>query len=229
MATLANHLSATNVVVKGIGLRFDNRFWFSVRISAAPRPRGPVAILWLTEIGCDRVNPEHSHVGKRARQWIAIRNIRPHYDIELSVAPFCRSQAAVAALSKPAEDGLPQSREGKLHQPDHENQVTYMTDRIDDQTRIDIEAAVYRKLIEHLRTYPEVQNIDLMNLAYFCRNCLSKWYRTAAAERGIDLGYDSARQIVYGMPYDEYKSRYAEPASPEQLAQFETAQAKATE
>ena len=104
-----------------------------------------------------------------------------------------------------------------------------MTDDIDDKTRIEIEAAVYRKLIEHLRRYPEVQNIDLMNLAYFCRNCLSKWYRSAAGERGIDIDYDTAREIVYGMPYGEYKSRYAEEATPEQLAAYKESEKKATE
>ena len=104
-----------------------------------------------------------------------------------------------------------------------------MSGKNDDQTRIEIEAAVYRKLIEHLRRYPEVQNIDLMNLAYFCRNCLSKWYRSAAAARGVEIDYDQARETVYGMPYEEYKARYAEEATPEQLAAFEDAQKKATE
>lgn len=104
-----------------------------------------------------------------------------------------------------------------------------MTDDIDDKTRTEIEAAVYRKLIEHLRRYPEVQNIDLMNLAYFCRNCLSKWYRSAAAEHGIELDYDAAREIVYGMPYAEYKQQYSREATPEQLAAFEEANKKATE
>ncbi len=100
---------------------------------------------------------------------------------------------------------------------------------INHATRTEIESAVYRKMIEHLRKYPEVQNIDLMNLAYFCRNCLSKWYRSAAAEQGIDIDYDQARQIVYGMPYAEYKQRYSKEASPEQLAAFEEAEKKATE
>jgi hypothetical protein len=104
-----------------------------------------------------------------------------------------------------------------------------MMQDIDEQTRTEIEASVYRKLIEHLRNHPEVQNIDLMNLAYFCRNCLSKWYRSAAEERGVDIDYDQAREIVYGMPYAEYKRRYAEEASPEQLAAFEEASRKATE
>lgn len=104
-----------------------------------------------------------------------------------------------------------------------------MTEKLDPAIQTEIEAAVYRKLIEHLRKYPEVQNIDLMNLAYFCRNCLSKWYRSEAAERGIEIDYDEARERVYGMPYAEYKSRYAQEASAEQLAAFETAQQKATE
>lgn len=103
-----------------------------------------------------------------------------------------------------------------------------MTD-IDDKTRTEIEAEVYRTLVEHLRKYPKVQNIDLMNLAYFCRNCMSKWYRSAAEARGIEIDYDAAREIVYGMPYSEYKTRYAEEATPEQLAAFEDAKIKATE
>jgi len=100
---------------------------------------------------------------------------------------------------------------------------------IESSTRTEIEAAVYRKMIEHLRKYPEVQNIDLMNLAYFCRNCLSKWYRSAAADHGVELDYDQAREMVYGMPYGEYKARYSHEATPEQLALFEEAQLKATD
>jgi len=93
----------------------------------------------------------------------------------------------------------------------------------------EIEAAVYRKMIEHFRKYPEVQNIDLMNLAYFCRNCFSKWYRSAANERGIDLDYDQAREIVYGMKYEEYKVKFVEEATPEQLEAFKLSNLKATE
>lgn len=100
---------------------------------------------------------------------------------------------------------------------------------IPDQDRVEIEAALFRKLIAHLRKYPEVQNIDLMNLAFFCRNCFSKWYVSEAGDHGIDLSYDQARELVYGMPYDEYKSRYQEKASAAQLEQFEGAQQKATE
>ena len=71
---------------------------------------------------------------------------------------------------------------------------------MDDQTRIELEAAAFRRLVQHFRERTDVQNIDLMNLAGFCRNCLSKWYRAAAEERGLDLTYDAAREIVYGMP-----------------------------
>jgi hypothetical protein len=91
---------------------------------------------------------------------------------------------------------------------------------IDDQTKTEIEAAVYRRLIEHLRSKPEVQNIDLMNLADFCRNCLSKWYVAAAEEKGQEVNYDQAREIVYGMPYAEWKEKYQSEATPEQLAKF---------
>ena len=99
---------------------------------------------------------------------------------------------------------------------------------IDDQTRTEIEAAAFRRLIAHLQKYPEVQNIDLMNLGYFCRNCISKWYRSAAESRGIELDYDQAREIVYGMPYAEYKTRYQEKASAEQLEQFKVSETKAS-
>jgi hypothetical protein len=79
---------------------------------------------------------------------------------------------------------------------------------MDDTTRVEIEAAAFRTLVEHLRKRTDVQNIDLMNLAGFCRNCLSKWYRAAAAERGVELEDAAAREIVYGMPYAEWKERF---------------------
>lgn len=94
--------------------------------------------------------------------------------------------------------------------------------------RTEIEAQVFRRLLEHLRSHPEVQNLDLMNLAFFCRNCLSKWYRAAAAEQGEELDYEQAREIVYGMPYAEYKQRHQREATPEQLARFAAAEQKAT-
>jgi len=88
------------------------------------------------------------------------------------------------------------------------------------QTRTAIEAAVFRRLLEHLDQRKDVQNIDLMNLAGFCRNCLSKWYRAAADQRGLALSYDQAREIVYGMPYNEWKAKHQTEASPEQAAKF---------
>lgn len=79
---------------------------------------------------------------------------------------------------------------------------------MDDTTRTEIEAAVFRRLVEHFREHTEVQNIDVMNTALFCRNCLSKWYKQAAEEHGVELELDDARQTIYGMPYDEWKRRY---------------------
>ena len=97
-----------------------------------------------------------------------------------------------------------------------------MTDiaELDRATRTELEAAAFRALVDHLRAHPEVQNIDLMNLAGFCRNCLSKWYRAAAEERGLELTYEQAREIVYGMPYGEWKARHQTEATPEQQAKF---------
>ena len=86
-----------------------------------------------------------------------------------------------------------------------------------------IEAAVFRRLVAHLDARKDVQNIDLMNLAGFCRNCLSKWYRAAAEERGVEMGLERAREIVYGMPYAEWKAKHQGEASGEQLAQFDAA------
>ncbi len=97
---------------------------------------------------------------------------------------------------------------------------------MDDKTRTEIEAAAFRRLVEHLRKRSDVQNIDLMNLAGFCRNCCSKWYRAAAEERGIQMSYDEAREIVYGMPYDEWKNKHQSEATPEQRAAWENAQGK---
>jgi hypothetical protein len=78
---------------------------------------------------------------------------------------------------------------------------------MDEKTRTELEAAAFRALVEHLRKHQEVQNIDLMNLAGFCRNCLSKWYLAAAEERGLKMDYEQAREIIYGMPYSEWKAR----------------------
>jgi hypothetical protein len=83
-----------------------------------------------------------------------------------------------------------------------------MTDQIPDSAQIEIEAAAFRKLLKHLDEHKDVQNIDLMNLASFCRNCLSKWYRAEAGERGFDLSDPQAREIIYGMPYEQWKAKY---------------------
>jgi hypothetical protein len=95
-----------------------------------------------------------------------------------------------------------------------------MADLTKDQQR-DFEAAAFRRLVEHLRTRADVQNIDLMNLAGFCRNCLSNWYRDAANADGVDLSKDESREFVYGMPYAEWQARHQTDASPEKQAAFE--------
>jgi uncharacterized protein len=95
---------------------------------------------------------------------------------------------------------------------------------MDHQTRTELEAAAFRRLVEHLRERTDVQNIDLMNLAGFCRNCLSRWYREAAEERSIPLSDPAAREIVYGMPYDEWKAKYSKEATPAQKAAFAASQ-----
>ncbi len=92
---------------------------------------------------------------------------------------------------------------------------------MDESTRTEIEAAAFRGLLQHLQWRTDVQNIDLMNLAGFCRNCLAKWYMGAAKERGIDMTYDEAREAIYGMPYAEWKAKYQQEASDEQLQKFE--------
>jgi hypothetical protein len=92
---------------------------------------------------------------------------------------------------------------------------------LDAQTRLELEAAAFRGLVAHLQRRTDVQNIDLMNLAGFCRNCLSKWYLAAAQERGLALDYDDARKVVYGMPFEEWKTEYQRKATPEQLQTFE--------
>jgi hypothetical protein len=93
-------------------------------------------------------------------------------------------------------------------------------DQIDDKTRTELEAATFRALVAHLRERTDVQNIDLMNLAGFCRNCLSKWYRAAAEDKGVELSDPQAREIVYGMPYDEWRKKHQKGASAEQKAAF---------
>lgn len=91
---------------------------------------------------------------------------------------------------------------------------------MDEKTRIELEAAAFRRLLQHLDDHKEVQNIDLMNLAGFCRNCLAKWYRAAAEARGITLTDEAARERIYGMPYADWKTKYQREASAEQKQAF---------
>ncbi len=91
---------------------------------------------------------------------------------------------------------------------------------IDENTRTELEAAAFRRLVEHLRGRTDVQNIDLMNLAGFCRNCLSKWYRAAAEEKGMPLSDPDAREVIYGMPYKEWQAKHQTEATAEQKARF---------
>jgi hypothetical protein len=92
---------------------------------------------------------------------------------------------------------------------------------MDSKTQTEIEAATFRKLRDFLQENTDVQNIDLMNLAGFCRNCISKWYRAEAEDRGVEVDYDQAREIVYGMPYSEWKSKYQKETSAESMAAFD--------
>lgn len=95
-------------------------------------------------------------------------------------------------------------------------------DSLDDQTRTELEAAAFRTLVAHLRERTDVQNIDLMNLAGFCRNCLSKYYVAAASERDIDVPYEDARERVYGQPYNDWKQKYQKEATEEQKAAYKS-------
>ncbi len=90
--------------------------------------------------------------------------------------------------------------------------------------KTEIEAATFRRIIKHLQENPEVQNIDLMNLANFCRNCISKWYVSESLEHEEEISYDNARELVYGMPYSEYKKKYQKEATKEQLEKFNASQ-----
>lgn len=95
--------------------------------------------------------------------------------------------------------------------------------KLDDAERVQLEAAAFRRLVSHLRERTDVQNIDMMNLAGFCRNCLSNWYMDAAGDTGLALSKEEAREIVYGMPYSEWKSKHQSEANAEQLQKYEVA------
>ena len=98
-----------------------------------------------------------------------------------------------------------------------------MTMKVDDAARTSLEAAVFRRLVEHLQARTEVQNIDLMNLAGFCRNCLSNWMKEAADAKGVPMTKDESRELVYGMPYEEWKAKYQREASAGQRSAFDAA------
>jgi hypothetical protein len=95
---------------------------------------------------------------------------------------------------------------------------------VDKQTELEVQAAAFRRLIEHLDERKDVQNIDLMNLAGFCRNCLSKWYVSAAEDRGVAVTYEEAREVIYKEPYSSWKEKYQKDATPDQLAAFKASQ-----
>lgn len=97
------------------------------------------------------------------------------------------------------------------------------------ESNIELEAAAFRRLLAHLDERKDAQNIDLMNLAGFCRNCLSKWYQAAGEERGIEIEYEDARELVYGMPYSEWKEKHQQKATPEQLERFNNIEAAKNE
>ncbi len=95
-----------------------------------------------------------------------------------------------------------------------------LDDKVDAKTQIELEAAAFRTMVAHFQKRTDVQNIDLMNMAGFCRNCMSKWYAKAATEKGLDVDYETARERVYGMPYAEWKDNHQEKATEEQMAEY---------
>ena len=100
---------------------------------------------------------------------------------------------------------------------------------MDDDTRIKVEAAAFRGLVRHLQKHTDVQNIDLMGLSGFCRNCLAKWVKAASEHYGAPVNYDEAREIIYGMPYDEWKEKHQAPASDEQKQKFDASKSMQAE
>ncbi len=106
-------------------------------------------------------------------------------------------------------------------QPDIGLKLPTAVAQLDERSRLELEAAAFRGLVVHLQRRTDVQNIDLMNLAGFCRNCLSKWYLNAAKERGLNIDYDLAREVVYGMPFTEWKKQFQKEATAEQQRRFE--------
>src|SRR5215468_12256312 len=112
----------------------------------------------------------------------------------------------------------------KASEPSSERKDAAMA--LDNKTRTELEAAAFRRLVEHLRARTDVQNLDLMNLAGFCRNCLSNWMKEAADVRGVPMTKDESREAIYGMPFEDWKAKYQKDASAEKLATFEKARPK---
>ncbi|MBO0766287.1 MAG: DUF1244 domain-containing protein [Hyphomicrobiaceae bacterium] len=135
-----------------------------------------------------------------------------------------RVERALAATAPPLER-IERCQAGEVAPalPDGCNHGVGEMTKLDKTLTMELEAAAFRRLVEHLRQHTDVQNIDLMNLAGFCRNCLSNWYQEAAAERGLRLSKDAAREIIYGMPYKEWQAKYQKEASAEAVAAFEKA------
>ena len=146
-------------------------------------------------------------------RWHGARHGIPHVLIELR-------QDLIA-------DQAGQALWGQILAQHFENARNYnlKLDTMDTQTKTEIEAAAFRRLVAHFRERTDVQNIDLMNLSGFCRNCLSKWSAAEAKERGVDMSTDEAREFIYGMPYSEWKDKYQQEVTPEQLAKFKAAEA----
>jgi uncharacterized protein len=130
----------------------------------------------------------------------------------LYVFKFYNTWSAIWWHARRAANASESSEEGKM--------------ATDEQTQLELEAAVYRRLVEHLRTRTDVQNIDLMNLAGFCRNCLSNWMKDAADQKGVPMTKDESREIVYGMPYEEWRAKFQKESTPSQKAAFEKASQK---
>jgi uncharacterized protein len=128
---------------------------------------------------------------------------------------------------KPQADNSQAEHQTDRTQTDRTQTERTQTERTQpERTHVELEAAVYRRLVQHLRNRTDVQNIDLMILAGFCRNCLSDWMREAAHAKGVAMTKEQSREIVYGMPYDEWRTRFQHEATPEQTAAFKESQQK---
>ncbi len=164
----------------------------------------------IVELRQDLIRDCAGQAAWAARLSEILRRLTSIGELEARLPPHSASGAAACAAIRPY---IPACRSA------HVEETTMRT--FDDQTRTELEAAAFRKLVSHLRERTDVQNIDLMNLAGFCRNCLSNWYQEAAETEGEALTKDEAREIIYGMPYNEWREKYQTPASADQQAAFE--------